>query len=362
MSMREDLLKRLNGEQTEYIPWFADLSWYYFSLKQSGKLPKMFEGAEGEIAFYRHYKAGMCFYAPFTYRVEYTNGVTFQERTDETGIYSVYHTKYGDLTSVQKYLPSNFSWAYTKHFVEDEEELKIMAHIFESMRYVPDYEAYRKMDAMIAEDGFPVEMAPIPVSPVQKLLARWAGVENTVGIYADEPELFEDCVHTIEEAQLPVFDVLAGSGAQIIEFPENLSSEVTGNFFDEFNLSYYQKVNEILHRAGKKTGIHIDGTLNPCLGKLHSAGFDFGEAVTPHPVGDVPLEQLRALAGEELVIWGGLPGAMFTPAFTDRQFEEHIESILKRNDPKMILGVADQVPPDALDDRIREVSRLIGRG
>ena len=362
MSMRGDLLKVLRGEKTERIPWFADLSYYYFSQKQKGTLPKEFEGPEGEIAFYRHHRAGMCFYAPFTYKTEYVNGVSFEERTDETGIYSVYHTKYGDLTSVQKYLPSNFSWAYTKHFVEDEEDLKVMTHIFASMRYTADYEPYRKMDALLGEDGFFVEMAPIPVSPVQKLLARWAGVENTVGIYADEPELFEACIHAMEEAQMPVFDVLADSGAEIIEFPENLSSEVTGNFFDEYNLPYYKRINAVLHRAGKKTGIHIDGTLKPCLGKLSAAGFDFGEAVTPYPVGDVPLSELRALAGDALVIWGGLPGAMFTPVFTDRQFEEHIGKILELNDGKMILGVADQVPPDAVEHRIREVSRLIGRG
>jgi len=362
MSMWEDLLKRLNGEHTEHIPWFADLSYYYFSRKQTGTLPHEFEGTEGEIAFYRHYRAGMCFYAPFTYKAEYTNGVSFEERTDDTGIYSVYHTKYGDLTSVQKYLPSNFSWAYTKHFVENEEDLKVMTHIFESMRYLPDYGPYRKMEALLGEDGFMVEMAPIPVSPVQKLLARWCGVENTVGIYADEPELFADCIHAMEEAQLPVFDILAGSGAEVIEFPENLSSEVTGNFFDAYNLPCYRKVADILHRAGKKVGIHIDGTLKPCLGKLSKAGFDFAEAVTPYPVGDVPLEKLRALAGEELVIWGGLPGAMFTPAFTDGQFEAHIEKLLSLKDPKMILGVADQVPPDAVEHRIREVSRIIGRG
>lgn len=362
MSIRSDFWKRIHGENTPQIPWFGDLSYYYFSLQKQGKLSPEYEGAEGEVRFYRDRHVGICFYAPQTYCVEYTQDVTFEERTTAEGIFSAYHTKYGTLESVQKYLPSNFSFAYTKHFVETLDDLQIMAHIFEHMHYHPDYEAFRQRDALYGEDGIAVEIAPISVAPIQKLMARWAGVAGTVDLFAEDIDVFEECIERIEEAQMPVFEVLAGSGAPLIEFPENLSSEVTGSFFDRYNLPYYQKVIEILHRAGKVVSIHIDGTLKPCLGKLHAAGFDIAEAVTPAPVGDIAVEELRKYAGEELFIWGGLPGAMFTPAFTDEQFADHIQRILNLNDPKMILGVADQVPPDAIDERIREVSRLIGRG
>ena len=92
-------------------------------------------------------------------------------------------------------------------------------------------------------------------------------------------------------------------------------------------------------------------SLDLLLGVTDRTSLDLGDVLR----GDVPLEKLRALAGEELVIWGGLPGAMFTPVFTDAQFEEHIEKLLSLNDPKMILGVADQVPPDAVEHRIREI-------
>lgn len=362
MSIRSDFWKRIHGERTDLIPWFGDLSYYYFSLAQRGCLPEKYKGPEGEVRFYRDRKVGICFYAPQTYRVEYSGGVNFDEQVTPDGIVSRYRTKYGELTSVQRYLPSNFSYAYAEHFVKSLEDLKIMAYIFEQTRYFPDYEPFRQRDALYGEGGVAVELAPVSVAPIQKLLARWAGVACTVELFADDPDEFEDCLARIEEAQMPVFDILAGSGAQLTEFAENLSSEITGSFFDRYNLAYYRRVTDILHKAGKTVSIHIDGTLKPCLGKLHSAGFDIAEAVTPAPVGDVPLEALRAEAGADIFIWGGLPGAMFTPAFTDRQFETHIQKLLALDDQRMILGVADQVPPDAIDARVREVSRIIGRG
>ena len=363
MSIRGDLLKRLQGETTDRIPWFGDLSYWYFGLKQQGLLDPKYYGNEGEIRFYKDQKVGHCFlYDVMSYKVEYLNDVSFEEKITAGGIYSTYHTKYGDLTSVQTYSPANFSYAHTKYMVQNVEDLKIMAHIFKNMRYLPDYERFHHYDQLIGEDGLLVEIAPVNVSAVQKLMARWAGVETTVELIYDETDDFEDCVERIQEAQMPVFDILAESGAQVVEWPENLSSDVTGNLFDRYNRPYYQQVNEIFHKAGKYTSIHIDGRLKPCLGKLHDAGFDIAEAVTPAPLGDVELEDLRKEAGDEIIIWGGLPGGLFSPTVTDAEFEAYVQRILDLNDPKMILGVADQVPPDAVEGRVREVSRLIGRG
>ena len=363
MSIRSDLFKRLQGEPTEKIPWFGDLSYWYFALKQQGKLDPQYFGNEGEIRFYKDQKVGHCFlYDVLSYKTEFLGDVSFEEKVTAQGIYSTYHTKYGDLTSVQTYSPANFSYAHTKHMVETAEDLQIMAYIFENMKYTPDYERFHHYDNLIGEDGILVEILPVNVSAVQKLMARWAGVETTVELYYDETDIFEECVDRIQEAQMPVFDILAASGAQLAEWPENLSSDVTGNLFDKYNVPYYKQVNEILHRAGKYTAIHIDGRLNPCLGKLHDAGFDIAEAVTPSPLGDIELEDLRKAAGEEILIWGGLPGGLFSPSVSDAEFEAYVQRILNLNDQKMVLGVADQVPPDAVEGRVREVSRLIGRG
>ena len=363
MSMREDLLKRLRGETTAQMPWFGDLSYWYFGLKQQGLLDPKYDGNEGEIRFYKDQKVGQCFlYDVMSYQTEYLNDVSYEEKITAEGIFCAYHTKYGDLTSIQTYSPANFSYAHTKHMVNSVEDLKIMAHIFENMKYVPDYERFHHYDRLIGEDGLLTEIAPINVTAVQKLMARWAGVETTVELYYDETDDFDECVMRIQEAQMPVFDILAGSGAQLVEWPENLSSDVTGNLFDRYNVPYYKRVNEIFHKAGKYTAIHIDGRLKPCLGKLHDAGFDIAEAVTPAPLGDVELEDLRKEAGDEIIIWGGLPGGLFSPSVSDQEFEAYVQRILALNDPKMVLGVADQVPPDAVEGRVREVSRLIGRG
>jgi hypothetical protein len=360
MTIKEEIMNKINHLPTERIPWFGDLSYYYGSLQYKGELDAKYQGTQGELQFYKDLGVGMYLYAPFVFHTEYTNGVVHTESKSAEEILERYDTPLGSITSRQKFLPESFCYAYTKHFVETIEDLRVMACIFENMRYKENYEEYNRCAALWGNDGLAMALAPISVAAMQKLLTRWAGVETTIDLFYDHTDEFEEILHRIESAQLPVFDIIAKSPAEVVAFPENLSSEITGSrFFKEFNLPYYQKVNRILHKEGKKTAIHIDGTLHPCLSMLSEAGFDIAEAVTPYPCGDIRISDLRNAAGPDIILWGGIPGALFTEMFTDKEFEDHVREVLALSDDKFVLGVADQVPTDGLWHRIAAVRRLV---
>jgi hypothetical protein len=69
---------------------------------------------------------------------------------------------------------------------------------------------------------------------------------------------------------------------------------------------------------------------------------------------------MRALAGPRPVLWGGLPGLYFTPLVSDREFDRLVREVLEvmRREPRYVLGVAVQVPPDGLESRVRRVAVL----
>jgi hypothetical protein len=79
------------------------------------------------------------------------------------------------------------------------------------------------------------------------------------------------------------------------------------------------------------------------------------------PFGDIPLESLRDSSGVNIVIWGGLPGAMFSPSTKERDFIRHAKTAVDvfSKDGRCVLGVADQVPPDGLLERVRLVSDMV---
>ncbi|MHB1348099.1 MAG: uroporphyrinogen decarboxylase family protein, partial [Candidatus Humimicrobiaceae bacterium] len=271
-------------------------------------------------------------------------------------------TPVGTIESVQKYLDGVYCYAYKKHFVETINDFRVMRYVYENSIYKENYEPFLYYDKIWGEEGISFAMAMASMAPLQKLLTRWAGVEKTIDLYMDYPDEFEQTFLSIEQSQGGLVEVLANSPALVIILPENLASEVTGDyFFKHFNMPYYKKIVQKLHAASKKVAIHIDGGLIPCLGMLSECGFDIADAITPKPFGDVEVENLRQIAGKNIILWGGLPGGIFTPNYSDAFFEEHVLKVIKNADDKFVIGVADQVPPDAIPWRISRVRELVDR-
>lgn len=362
MNERNLLMQVLKGEMPEKKPWFADLSYLHASLKIKGELDNKYEGEEGYLQFHKDLGAGICFYAPFVWKTGYTGGVSFTE-SERNGLRtSIYQTPKGEIRTTHKYLPLTYTWAYTEYFVKSIEDLRIMAYVFENSVYSENYNEFNRIDQLWANNGIAACLAPISVAPIQKLLSRWAGVEKMVEIFMENTKECEEILERIQKAEDPVFEIIAKSSAHYVEFAENLSSEITGKpFFEKYNMPYYIKRINQLHEAGKYVGIHIDGNLRGCFPLLEKCGFDVAEAVTPAPLGDIEVKELRAIAGDKIVIWGGIPGALFSEAYSKEVFVDHVIKVLKtfKEDKRFVLGVADQVPPDGNISRIKKVRELV---
>jgi hypothetical protein len=147
--------------------------------------------------------------------------------------------------------------------------------------------------------------------------------------------------------------------------PENLSSEMVGpELFELYMADYQREWTTKIREAGKYSFIHIDGTLAGLLKQEASAGFTVLEALTPYPVGDLKFEELEQFGGDsKSILWGGIPGSYFTACVDDVEFDRHVRYLLDimTQKPRFVLGVADQVPPDGLEYRVRRVSELIKR-
>ena len=363
MHEHERILSVLNGKKPDKTPWFADLSYLYHSMEVEKTLDGKFKGELGYLEFHKELGAGICFYAPFPWTNTYSNTVKYSVQNKGADRLTSFVTPLGSITCEEHYLPETFSWAITKHYVDTIEDLRVMGYVHEHTKYDENYSEFSRISTIWGGYGLAAAIPPISSAPLQKLLARWAGVETTINLFMDYEDEFTSILDSIDKSESSVFDILCDSPCEYVEFAENLSSEVTGaSLFTKFNMPHYQKRNKQLHDAGKFTGIHIDGTLKPCLSMLTDCGFDAAEAVTPYPIGDVKIKDLRKEAGDSLIIWGGIPGALFSPLYSEKQFVTHVETVLSIFKPGsgFILGVADQVPPDGLISRVKLVRKMIG--
>lgn len=85
------------------------------------------------------------------------------------------------------------------------------------------------------------------------------------------------------------------------------------------------------------------------------------EAMTPKPAGDLEIEEFSDYVKSDSIMWGGIPGGLFTPSVSDEEFEEFVIRVIKTmvSEPRYVLGIADQIPPDGIIDRVKKVSELV---
>ena len=346
MTKRQRLLATFSGEKPDRIAWMADITYWRSARIKDGTLPEKHAGSEGYLR--QHEDLGLCAFYQYemgTYSEEY-EGV--EQETIEEGNNSrmIWRVGEGSLTQQQKYLPEAYCTGITKYPVESAEDLKILRAILQRKRITSNMENFFAYAEDWGARGYPWPNAPR--SPLPALLTEWTGVENLAYLIADVPEEVGKTLAVLEEVNRRAFQFAIQGKPPLVHLPDNLSSENSAGYFDRYMRGYYEKRLAELHEAGIPAAVHLDGTVRSLLPKLSEVGFDSVESLTPKPVGDVDVAELRTLAGrKEFIIWGGIPGAMFAHPFTKKDMREHVSRVLEvcGHEP-FILASADQIPPN----------------
>jgi len=270
-------------------------------------------------------------------------------------------TPVGTLSQAKEYIPQAFTWAYKEYPVKNIKELEILRFIYEhqEVKQVSD-EGQKKLMGVYGKWG--VGSSAPPRNPMVSLFVEWMGVVNTIYALMDAPEEVEKTLEVISRIFDPIFDAICSAPAPLVCFGDNITGEVVSpKIFEKYYAPHYRKYTPGLRKAGKYSLVHIDGTMRGILPLVSRTGIDCGQSLTPAPVGDVEVEEMRKLAGPDLILAGGVPGAFFSPVFPRKALEDIVMRCLKhyKNDGKFMLCVCDQVPPDAEIDRVKMVSDLV---
>jgi hypothetical protein len=357
MENRERILMLLNRKQPDRVPWFGDLDYWYSAARTAGKLPEKYEG-DGYFQLNR--ELGVGFYLqgffPFT---QHNPGINFNESRVENTITRVMHTPVGDLTEIQEYLPTSFSTGYVQHFVNTPADLPAFQAYLESLSFTPAYDEAKRRYGIIGDNG--VVLCYTPRSPFMQMVTTYIGITNLVYLLLDAPNEMAQIFKIMEEKYDQAAALTIDSPAECIMIPENLSSEVVGaRYYKKYLRPYERKWIERIREAGKYSFIHMDGQLKGLISLVAETGFDVIEAATPLPSGDLSMQEIIDLVPGDTIIWGGMPGIMFTPLVSDENFEAHTKEILAlmRQKPRFVLGVADQVPPNGTLERVARVVEI----
>ncbi|MHB0857645.1 MAG: uroporphyrinogen decarboxylase family protein [Anaerolineae bacterium] len=365
MNDRERLLRILDHKPPDRIPWIPRLELWYNAHRLAGTLPTRFEGlslreVERALGLGTPARDGRIFTKALA-------GADVEERVLAGKRVTEYHTPVGSVRTVMHYsttleaqgLPGRIE----EYPLKGPQDYRVWEWLVEHTHWLPAYEDYASYDAEIGPEGLP--MVSVGDVPFHEFLLDLAGYDHAFYQLADYPEEIAHLLAVMTEVQRArLWPVIVESPARLLLHGVHLSSQFTPPVhFERYVLPYYQEFMPLMHAHGKAVAMHADNDTSRILSHIERAGWDMVECFVTAPMVPLSLAQAREAWGERVIIWGGLPSLLLSPSVPEDEFRSYVEEMLRVVAPgdAFILGVADNVMPDSLIERVAWLTEIIAQ-
>jgi uroporphyrinogen-III decarboxylase len=364
MTNQERVLAIMEGRRPDRIPWIPRLLLWHTAQTRRGTLPERFEGmslrqVERALRLGTPARDGRVFVT------EQRGDVEVTQRRDGTSTLFEYRTPVGSVTSrhrISEVLEdAGIGSLEVEHIVKEPADLAVAQYLYENTYYAPTYDDYHRYEAEIGDDGYPLVAAGDV--PFHHFLQKLAGYQNAYYLLADCPARVEALLARMEEVDRErQWPLVAESPARLILHGLHFDSGLTPPpLFERYITPYYRDLSTLLHAHGKTLCTHADNDSRLILGHMRDAGFDMAETFTTEPQASCTLAEARQAWGTDVIIWGAVPSVILEPTYTDTAFEAYMIDVFRTAAPgdAFLLGVADNVMPDALPERIERISDMV---
>jgi hypothetical protein len=242
--------------------------------------------------------------------------------------------------------------------------LDAVAAVYENIVVTPEGGNYARFRNRIGDQGLAIAHGLNFASPMHLLLHDLMPMEGFFLQYMEEPEGLRELAARIEPFFDAVLDAVLESDCEVFFWGGNYDHNITYPAFYEREISpWLKKASERAEERGKRLLTHTDGENRLLLPLYEASGFHVAESFCPAPMTELSLGQFRAGIGKRATVWGGIPAvALLKDAMSDEEFEGFLDltfDSLRGDARKLILGVSDNVPPDADLGRIARISQRI---
>ena len=389
MNDRERMLAALAGTPSDGLPWAPRMDLWLIAQRARGSLPLDLRGAN-TVDLAKHFGFachaargdftpprdprdwllrgfGIENHPDFPYRVE-VSGLPV-EFAAEGGLFrTTIRTATGDVTTALEMTPAmqrdGMSIPFVrKRPVETSADLEPVAQMFEHLEVVPTPAAYSAFRARIGEHGLALANGPIASSPVHMILHDLMEMEPFIYLYMDEPATihrFADRLTPFYEAAL---EALLQCEAEVVWWGANYDQYVTWpTFFRDEIVPWLLRIGNRLRENGQLLASHADGENERLLPYFPDCRLDIAESVCPEPMTRNSLAELRRGMGRTTTVWGGIPSvALLDDSMDEPRFAAYLDSVIGDlgTGERLILGVSDNVPPDANLDRLARITERV---
>jgi methylmalonyl-CoA mutase cobalamin-binding domain/chain len=251
----------------------------------------------------------------------------------------------------------------SEHALKGPQDYEPLVYIFENLVVEPVPELFRQWAAPLGEDGYAVAYALTAGSPMHHIMKILTDSTDFYYQHRDHANQMQVLGESIGVFYRRVLAAVAEGPGEIVLVGANFDDTITyPPFFRDHILPWLQEASRVLHAKGKWMLCHTDGENKGLMDYLFDSGMDIADSVCPAPMTKVSLAEYYDRWGRGITIQGGIPSnLLLAEATTDEDFENYLDLLFKAVAPgnRVILGVADTVPPDAVFGRLCRIAERV---
>lgn len=253
-------------------------------------------------------------------------------------------------------------WWQTEFPAKTADDLAIVQAILAGRSYRFDRTAYDKLQAEVDEDG--VVAIELPRRPFSQIFLEWLGWSDGLMLFFEAEDAIAAIVDVLETQVQALVREAATLPGPVFVSPDNLDAQfISPAYFSQYLAASYAGTAEVLHARGKQLMVGTGGYIRRLLAPLAQVGVDAVQGISGPPQSDATLTEARAVAGPDLILWGGIPQDALLEDFPANEFEAVVQQAAREAGQagRTILGVADVVPVAADSERLMRLPDLIAR-
>lgn len=389
------MLAALRGEEVDRLPYVPRLDLWYLANSVSGTLPKQHAGkaqneiarAEGWTVYFRfaddlldpeqqknylHRGIGVFSTRDVLYDFVLPKDMEVKVQREGGRIRVEYHTPVGVVDSTMFYDQHSQRLGITSpmivdHVIKTPADYGPVGWLFEHMDVVPNFERFERwVREEMRDDGVAVAQGWMGASPVHQIQRDLLDPTQFYFHYTDHNAKLMELAERIE----PLFDkalrICADSPAEVVWWGANYDDMLTyAPYFAKEITPWLGKAARALEARGKLLLSHCDGENEGLMDLIRDSGMHIAESICPAPMTKVGLAEFYRRWSPKLTLWGGIPSTIVLPETSDADFEAYLDELFKAVAPgrRMLVGIADQVPPGAIFSRLQRIGdRVLAEG
>lgn len=245
--------------------------------------------------------------------------VSVETRTEGDTVLTIYHTPVGDArTRTRHHLGRINDGAdlVVEGLIKGPDDYDPVIFMLENTVFHIDPGVYTNTVRDMGSDGIvrdcALDMESTPYGSTRRYFGDAYGLETWIYAQKDHPGRFQALLEAQQRRDERRLQLVEQSPAGLVAFGW-LEGLWSADAFRRYELPFYQKWVSYLQSRGKQCVLHCDATRNlrSYVDLIAQTGVAVVEAITPPPVGEATLTELRRAWGDQTVIWVNFPETIF---------------------------------------------------